>query len=530
MNPQVWSIEAIKNSLIAIQHGIRVRTSPELEIEEFAPDDPHRQGAEATLTYVASSFGIDMKAPSSSQPAASSLRVWSREDIQDILNEASTVLKQVTASDSPKVVAYRQGIEYTMEAVAFAFSVRIPRLEFSSDSELDALSEQDEQPLTADNPFLDKLRPRRTDALEDILKTVSMSTLQSGLRAVLRAWHNSSSDEHVLDNLFLYQKYHNEGVSSPREATNIIIEEALNLLAQEHAEETQLLRQRFIDRKSVKEIAHQLNTTEGTVFKRQRKALVSLTAILHELELQAREAYQAEMGKEYWLADAGSLKPRFISSDQENPITITLDQGDSARNLTPSYLESVVTPYLAAIAGIQELINEIDDQDAKSRKIQIRSISQNSPIQVTVDGLTKAIQLIAELVVPWRRKHSESMARLIEQEKREEIKAKSAELVELRARVEKNAIEKAKLSAEAEKERAEAERIWLENEKLKLELADAKLELVLKFLERINPNLSEKERIAYTTRFLPHLETILSSPLEMKMKVETPLSEKLEDE
>ena len=124
MMPKLWSVEAIKNHLIAVQGSIQAGILPELQDAEDERPAPYWQGAEATLIYLSNRFGIDLGSPSSLQSGTGSLRAWDRNDIQSILAEAGTVLKQFPNPNSTKALAYYQGIDQTIMAVALSF--RIP--------------------------------------------------------------------------------------------------------------------------------------------------------------------------------------------------------------------------------------------------------------------------------------------------------------------------------------------------------------------------------------------------------------------
>jgi hypothetical protein len=181
--------------------------------------------------------------------------------------------------------------------------------------------------------------------------------------------------------------------------------------------------------------------------------------------------------------------------------------------LTPDYLVDTLGPFLAAIAEIQDIIDEI--QGKEHREVVIESIVQQSPISISLDGASQAVQVVTDTVVPWRRKHAQEMARLATLEKQAEIESKKAEILEKRARAAKDRAEAGRLAAEAAKQREEAGRMKLENEKLRVELHRAKIQLALDILAQVAPNLPETEKIAYTVRLLAPLDTIVSSELEI---------------
>ena len=221
----------------------------------------------------------------------------------------------------------------------------------------------------------------------------------------------------------------------------------------------------------------------------------------------------------------GASKLKLVDSEKKLQVITTQDVADegnyntdteielSSDKLTPLYLSVVVSPFLNAIAEVQAIINEIKGRDLQG--IVIKSIRQSSPLDISLNGAAEAIQQIKDTVVPWRRKHLEKMALLLEKEKQAEIGNRKAEILEKRARSIKDNAEAERIAADAAKQREETERIRLENEKLRLELQRSKIQLALDVLAQVAPNLSETEKIAYVVKLLPPLEILASSELEI---------------
>jgi hypothetical protein len=190
---------------------------------------------------------------------------------------------------------------------------------------------------------------------------------------------------------------------------------------------------------------------------------------------------------------------------------------DTDESLTPQYLTETIAPYLNAVAKIQQVIDEIQDNPHKEAKIHF--ITQNTPITATVSGVAQAVQIIGEMTIPWKRKHAQKMTALAQAEKQAQIQMLNAEVSESKAWTEKE-------RAKAEAKRIESEQMRLENEKLRRELAREKMQLVLGFVNQIGPELKPEDKMIYVQKFLPHLETILSSPL--RLTVEQPSDGKQE--
>ena len=146
--------------------------------------------------------------------------------------------------------------------------------------------------------------------------------------------------------------------------------------------------------------------------------------------------------------------------------------------LTPHFLATTLTPYLLAIADVQSVIEDIRAMPRAG--ITIRAITQVTPIHVHLDGAGQVVGILLDHLVPWRKKHAMTMARLKEQE------------------------------ALADLERKE-----LENRGLSLDLQLEQLRLATEMLAHIQPHLSEAEAALYVHRLMAALDTLTLSPLEL---------------
>lgn len=189
---------------------------------------------------------------------------------------------------------------------------------------------------------------------------------------------------------------------------------------------------------------------------------------------------------------------------------------NSDRRLTPKYLLDVVNPYLLAIADIQNVLSNI--RGKSNHEVVIKSISQNSPISVSLDGAAQAMQTIVDYVVPSKRKIADEIAKLSISDKQVEIESKRAEVLEKRARATKDRAESEKLLAEADTQKAEAVKLKLQNEKLRLELQQVKIQMAMDILKQVAPNLSEIEKVEYLLKLLPPLDIVIFSSLDVQSK------------
>lgn len=172
--------------------------------------------------------------------------------------------------------------------------------------------------------------------------------------------------------------------------------------------------------------------------------------------------------------------------------------------LNDEYIKTIVRPLIEAIIQLQELINQILERP--SFEISVLSITKNSPLSVSLDGASDAVQLLQETFVQWRSDHAKLKARLEEEEKK-------AEIILKRIQAQKDHVETSKAEEELTK-------LKLENEKLKfdlqMEMQKEKFELAVTMLERIKAELSEEQKQIYVQRLLVIIEVLLTSNLIMK--------------
>lgn len=188
----------------------------------------------------------------------------------------------------------------------------------------------------------------------------------------------------------------------------------------------------------------------------------------------------------------------------------------TSKKLTPDLLLTTIGPFLKAIRDLQLVIDQV--QDRSISEVTIKSLTQSSPVEVTLEGASEAVEQIETNIVPWRRKHAETMTLLSEQEKRAHIKSLEADLLEKEGKLIKDRAEAERIIAERDKLRAEAEQIRLENEKLRIEVQRSKIQLVLDVLSRVAPNLSETEKLGYVVKLLPSIEELTSTELTPRKK------------
>lgn len=127
-----------------------------------------------------------------------------------------------------------------------------------------------------------------------------LTLLQEYVHKALRAWHETKeTPETTLPGLLTvrarYETLHDAGETLPkRRATNEILLEALETLAQKDKIGAQILHERFLNDETIIGVAYKLKLGEDQVNRGQRKALELLTEILYQENLPLLQALIAQ--------------------------------------------------------------------------------------------------------------------------------------------------------------------------------------------------------------------------------------------
>jgi hypothetical protein len=122
-----------------------------------------------------------------------------------------------------------------------------------------------------------------------------LPNLRQLVHAALTAWYSPTTDASPLAGLALVQQAQASGLSVQR-ATNQVLRAALAQLNEAAPDHAHLLTRRFIDEIPVHQVARELSRAEANVYSRQRRAIDALTALLAEMEQQARSQQIARAG------------------------------------------------------------------------------------------------------------------------------------------------------------------------------------------------------------------------------------------
>lgn len=174
--------------------------------------------------------------------------------------------------------------------------------------------------------------------------------------------------------------------------------------------------------------------------------------------------------------------------------------------LTPNYLLSSVSPYIKATVDLQMVLNEMENKEKQD--VRILSITQKSPISFSLDGAGEAIRVIMNEIIPWRRKHSDTIERLEEESLRLDSEVNRAETLAKRS-------EPGNLRNQAYKTVEEARRMQFEYDLLiEGEIKTLAREIVL---ERLQIKTQKEISIAIE-KILPAIKTLLLTDLDIDIK------------
>lgn len=196
------------------------------------------------------------------------------------------------------------------------------------------------------------------------------------------------------------------------------------------------------------------------------------------------------------------LRPFRLKLEDPQELALSLD-----------YLRRQCIPYLDSFVIIKNTIDEIKGHVASP--IEILAIRKGS---VTVDitgGIRDTVELVMDLIVPYRRKTKKRQAELDVDAKAIEVKKKEVELKKAQATLETDTeqanVDVEKGQVEVALLRQQERELALKNKKQELEL----FELTLAMVDKIKDDLPDSERLYYATKLLDPTRLIATSPLEL---------------
>lgn len=179
----------------------------------------------------------------------------------------------------------------------------------------------------------------------------SRSSLQTHVHRALKQYHGDSFAESPLAHLNLYRQAQRNGATTPRQATNQVLHDALQQLSVNHAQDAELIEMRFLDLQPISVLANKFNMAESTVYAQQRQAVNRLADVVQEMEITACAQKEAR------------LEQRLESTTNDKLFGV-----DASIERLLSQLVSADPPWLVSIEGIGG-IGKTTLADALMRKV-----------------------------------------------------------------------------------------------------------------------------------------------------------------
>jgi pSer/pThr/pTyr-binding forkhead associated (FHA) protein len=187
----------------------------------------------------------------------------------------------------------------------------------------------------------------------------------------------------------------------------------------------------------------------------------------------------------------------FRTPEDKTPVDIDVEEtidltAETSFKLTARSLETVVSPYLMALAGIQTICDQIQ-QRGKLAEVTITSIAvEADKVRIQLSGAADAIRLARKHFTAWRSDNSASVTYLAQKAMNVENGAASPPVPA-----------------------AVAEAPNGKTGQLQKELREAELKLALEMLRDLSPNRDEDTLKASAEKLLAYLHVLALSPLQL---------------
>ncbi|MEZ4707554.1 MAG: NB-ARC domain-containing protein [Caldilineaceae bacterium] len=120
----------------------------------------------------------------------------------------------------------------------------------------------------------------------------NQSALKTAIHTALKEWHKEDAAHSPLASLRIFKVATRQSTSNPQAVAKEIITDALDALAETHAQDAQLLRSRYLDNELAFQVANRENVSEATLYRHQSTALDRLSEIVLKLEQAAQVSYR----------------------------------------------------------------------------------------------------------------------------------------------------------------------------------------------------------------------------------------------
>lgn len=200
-------------------------------------------------------------------------------------------------------------------------------------------------------------------------------------------------------------------------------------------------------------------------------------------------------------------KPPKLAENTSLHFRFTLEGIRGTNNgFSPDYLVNTIIPYVSALTALQHVIDEIHNRSPS--QIKVLGIRYGSVSIDATDDIRETVELVLDIVVPWRR---ENKMRLFELETHQkELELKQKEVV-----VEQSKVALSNESTQSDDKtrllRVQTHKQELENQKTQLKI----MKLVLEIIDKVKTDLPEDRRLFYALKVLDPARILATSPLEL---------------
>lgn len=158
--------------------------------------------------------------------------------------------------------------------------------------------------------------------------------------------------------------------------------------------------------------------------------------------------------------------------------------------LTQAILSEQIVPIVSALSAIQRILFGTDPI--------IRSITQNSPVNISMEGAGGLYEKVATDIIPWRRKRAKEIAALEAAKSLAHLEQQRAEVLAAEAKTQREIAECEAASERARQARAEA------NLK-EVDLTRARFNLAVDMVNQMLPGPMNAEKMQMISQLMPEL-------------------------
>lgn len=205
---------------------------------------------------------------------------------------------------------------------------------------------------------------------------------------------------------------------------------------------------------------------------------------LNDIKLIPHKLYEVKSGDLVRLGQLG-MRAYFETATTEYTIVLS-DELTPAQRLTPAYLESRVSPYLIAIANVQQLIDTMLDRPPALVSIQSIEMDEHGRLNISLAGARDVLRMLETRFSQWRE------ARMAVVDK----------LRHLNTQVKSQADQKIQRDLKTQ------------SEPLRTEVRTQLSGYAREWMDAVAPDSAEWLRVTYAEKLIAPLQSLLFSPLQ----------------